>query len=63
MPGLTVFAMKGKAEHYDDDTKLSKYSEYETIVEATKDKANGLSDERESPAAPPRSAPQAPGEL
>ena len=54
--GLTVFAMQGTADHYEDETKLSEYHDYQVIVEATKGKANGLKDKDESPAAPPRPA-------
>ena len=54
--GLTVFAMQGTADHYEDDTKLSRYHDYKLIVAATKDKANGLKDEDESPAATEASA-------
>ncbi len=56
MPGLTVFAMKGKATHYEEETKLSEYYDYEVIEAATNTKANGLRDASESPAAPLRPA-------
>ena len=59
--GLTVFAMSGQVEHYEDVTKLSKYYDYKVIVEATKHKTNGLQNANESPAAPLR--PENGGEL
>ena len=56
VPGLTVFAMKGTAEHYEEKNKLSKYYDYEVIEAATNTKANGLRHASESPAAPLRQA-------
>ena len=56
VPGLTVFAMKGTAEHYEEANKLSKYYDYEVIEAATNTKANGLRRASESPAAPLRPA-------
>lgn len=50
--GLTVFAMQGTADHYAHEAKLSRYHDYEVIVEATKDKVNGLKDASKCPAAP-----------
>ena len=54
--GLTVFAVGGRVEHYEDKTKLSKYYDYKPIVAATKDKANGLEDADKCPAATENSA-------
>ncbi|KAK4694655.1 hypothetical protein P7C71_g2972, partial [Lecanoromycetidae sp. Uapishka_2] len=42
IPGLKVFAMKGLADHFQDDTKLSQFHSYKRIKNATKDKVNGL---------------------
>ena len=56
MRGLMVFAMKGKAEYFDEDNKLPKFYGYEPIVPATEGKKNGLSHAGDCPAAPLRPA-------
>ena len=60
MQGLRVFAMMGMAEHYEDESGLSKYYDYEPIVPATKGKFNGLRDARKCPAACRAAEPRRP---
>lgn len=52
--------MKGMAEHYEDESGLSKYYDYEPIVPATKGKFNGLHDARKCPAACRAAEPRRP---
>ena len=48
---LNVFAMCGQAEHYPDETKLSKYYDYKPLLAATKGKPNGTNNVDQCPAA------------